>query len=151
MGRIQYKNKYKSLENKDPNVIDISTTQGRNSRNCFNCGGIGYCAKNCRKSKVKCSDCHFLGDDHKECKHSNTWGVCATNFQQEAAMSWGNSSSPKEKPRNNADPFVAVRGMLYNTIKVYFYDMKTLKDKGKEKANWMNRAFSLQVRIDIIY
>ena len=44
-------------------------------------------------------------------------GVHATNSIQEAAMSWGDSSSLKEKPRNNADPFVAVRGMSYNVMK----------------------------------
>ena len=59
----------------------------------------------------------------------------ATNSIQEAAMSWGDSSSLKEKLRNNADLFVAVRGMSYDTMKAYFYDMKTLKDKGKGKVN----------------
>ena len=47
----------------------------------------------------------------------------------------GDSSSLKEKPRNNADPFVAVRGMSYDAMKAYFYDMKTSEDKGKGKAN----------------
>ena len=44
-------------------------------------------------------------------------GVHATNSIQEAAMSWGDSSSLKEKPRNNANPFMAVRGMLYDAMK----------------------------------
>ena len=61
-------------------------------------------------------------------------GVCATNSTQEAATSWENSSSQKEKPRN-ADPFVAVRGMSYDAMKAYFYDMKTLEDKEKGKSN----------------
>ena len=50
-------------------------------------------------------------------------------------MSWGDSSSPNEKPRNNADPFVAIKGMSYDAMKAYFHDMKTLEDKGKGKAN----------------
>ena len=50
-------------------------------------------------------------------------------------MFWGDSSSPKEKPRNNADPFAAVRGMLYDAMKVYFYDIKTSEDKRKGKVN----------------
>ena len=62
-------------------------------------------------------------------------GVHATNSTQEAAMSWGNNSSLKEKPRNNSGPFVAVRGMLYNAMKAYFYDMKTSKEKEKGKVN----------------
>ena len=50
-------------------------------------------------------------------------------------MSWGDSSSQKEKPRNNADSFAAVRGISYNGMKAYFYDMKPLEDKRKGKAN----------------
>ena len=136
MGRTQFRNNYKSLGNKDPNAMDISAAQRGNGGSCYNCGGTGHCAKNCRKPKVECPDCHFLGGGHKkECRHSNTQEVCATNFTQKAATSWGDSSSLKEKPRNNADPFAAVRGMLYDAMKAYFYDMKTLEDKGKGKAN----------------
>ena len=136
MGWTQYRSSYKSSGYKDPNTMDVSATQRGNSGSCFNCRSTGHCAKDCRKSKVECPDCHFLGGGHKkECRHSNMQGVHATNSTQEAAMSWGDSSSPKEKSRNNADPFVAVRGMSYDAIKVYFYDMKTSEDKGKGKAN----------------
>ena len=136
MGQTQYRNNYKSLGHKDPDAMDVSTTQRGNSGSCFNCRGTGHCAKDCRKPKVECLDCHFLGGSHKkECRRSNMQGVRATNSTQEAAMSWRDSSSPKEKPRNNADLFAAVRGMLYDVMKAYFYDMKTLEDKGKGKAN----------------
>ena len=132
MGRTQYRSNYKSLEHKDPNAMDVSAAQHGNGRSCFNCGGTGHCAKDCRKLKVEYPDCHFLGGGHKkECRCSNIQGVCATNSTQEAAISWGDNSNPKEKPRNNTNLFVAVRGMLYDTMKVYFYDMKTLKDKRK--------------------
>ena len=135
LGRTQYRNNYKSAGNKDPNTMDISATQRGNSRNCFNCGGTGHCAKDCRKPKVECPDCHFLGGGHKkECKRSKTRGVHATNSTQEAATSWEDGSSQKKKPRN-ANPFAAVRGMSYDTMKAYFYDMKTSEDKGKGKAN----------------
>ena len=135
LGRTQYRNNFKSAGNKDPNVMDVSAAQRGNGGNCFNCGGTGHRAKDCRKPKVECPDCHFLGGGHKkECRHSNTRGVRATNSQQEAATSWEDGSSQKEKPRN-ADPFVAVRGMLYDAMKAYFYDMKTSEDKGKGKAN----------------
>ena len=62
-------------------------------------------------------------------------GVHAINSTQEAATTWEDSSSQKEKPRNNADPFAAVRGMSYDAMKVYFYDMKTSEEKGKGKVN----------------
>ena len=136
MGRTQYRNNYKSLGHKDPNAMDVSAAQRGNGGSCYNCRGTGHCAKDCRKSKVECPNCHLLGGGHKkECRHSNTQGVRATNSTQEAATSWGDSSSPKEKPRNNANPFAAVRGMSYNAMKAYFYDMKTSEDKGKGKAN----------------
>ena len=90
MGRTQYRNNYKSSGNKDPNAMDVSAAQRGNGGSCYNCGGTGHHAKNCRKPKVECPDCHFLGGGHKkECKHSNTRGVRATNSTNEAATSWG--------------------------------------------------------------
>ena len=72
MGRIQYRNNYKSSGHKDSNAIDVSTTQRGNGGSCFNYGGTGHHAKDCRKSKVECPDCHFLGGGHKkECRCSN--------------------------------------------------------------------------------
>ena len=73
MGQTQYRNSYKSLGHMDPNAMDISTAQRGNGGSCFNCRGIGHHAKDCRKPKVKCLDCHFLGGGHKkECRHFNT-------------------------------------------------------------------------------
>ena len=136
MGWTQYRSNYKSSGHKDPNAMDVSAAQCGNDRSCFNCGGTGHHAKDYRKPKVECLDCHFLGGGHKkECRHSNMHRVHATNSTQEAAMSWGDSSSPKEKPRNNTNPFAAVREMSYDAMKAYFYDMKTSEDKGKEKVN----------------
>ena len=84
MGWTQYKNSYKSLGHKDPNVMDISAAQCGNNRGFFNYRGTGHCAKDCRKPKVEYLDCHFLSGGHtKECKHSNMQGVCATNSTQE--------------------------------------------------------------------
>ena len=136
MGRTQYRNSYKSSGHKDPNTMDVSTIQRENGGSYFNYRGTRHHAKDCRKPKVECPDCLFFGGGHKkECKCSNMQGVCATNSTQEAATSWGDSSSLKEKPRNNANPFVAVRGMLYEAMKAYFYDMKTSEEKRKGKVN----------------
>ena len=88
LDRTQYRNNYKSLGNKHPNAMDVSAAQRGNSRSCFNCRGTGHCAKDCKKPKVECPDCHFLGGGHKkECKCSNIREVCVNNSQQEAAMS----------------------------------------------------------------
>ena len=116
--------------------MDMSAAQCGNSGSCFNCRGTGHHAKDCSKLKVECPDCHFLSGGHKkECKHFNMRGVYVTNSTQEAAMSWEDSSSQKEKPRNNANPFAVVRGMSYDAMKAYFYDMKTLEERGKGKVN----------------
>ena len=73
MGWTQYGSNYKSLGHKDPNAMDISAAQHGNSGSCFNCGGTGHHAKDCRKPKVECPDCHFLGGGHKKkCRCSNT-------------------------------------------------------------------------------
>ena len=88
MDRTQYRSNHKSSEHKDSNAMDVSTAQHGNSRSCFNCRDTGHYAKDCRKLKVECPNCHFLAGGHKkECKCSNMWGVRATNSTQEAAMS----------------------------------------------------------------
>ena len=72
MGQTQYRNNYKSSGHKDPNAMDVSAAQRGNGGSCFNCGGTGHHAKDCRKPKVECPDCHFLGGGHKkECRCSN--------------------------------------------------------------------------------
>ena len=66
MGQTQYRKNYKSSGHKDPNAMDVSAAQRGNGGSCFNRRGIGHCAKDCRKPKVECPDCHFLGGGHKK-------------------------------------------------------------------------------------
>ena len=66
MNRTQYRSNYKSSGHKDPNAMDISTAQRGNGRSCFNCGGTGHRAKDRRKLKIECPDCHFLSGGHKK-------------------------------------------------------------------------------------
>ena len=72
MGWTQYRNNYKSSGHKDTNAMDVSAAQHENGRSCYNCGGTGHHAKDCRKPKVECPDCHILGGGHKKkCRRSN--------------------------------------------------------------------------------
>ena len=64
--KIQHRSNYKSSGYKDSNTMDVSAAQHGNGGGCFNCGGIGHCAKDCRKPKVECPDCHFLSSGHKK-------------------------------------------------------------------------------------
>ena len=49
---------------RDPNTMDIDTTQSGNNK-CFNCSGELF-AKECKKPKLQCGKCKFLGSDHKK-------------------------------------------------------------------------------------
>ena len=53
---------------KDPNAMDIDAVQSGNNK-CFNCGGEHF-ANKCKKLKLQCSECKFLGSSHKkDCSH----------------------------------------------------------------------------------
>ena len=128
MGQTQYRSSCKSSGHKDPNAMNVSATQCGNGKSCFNCGGTGHHAKDCRKLKIECPDRHFLGGGHKK--------ECMQLTPHKKLLCPGGT---------------AVRGMLYDAMNVYFYDIKTLEDKEKGKANWMNREFSSLVRVVTIY
>ena len=49
---------------RDPNTMDIDATQSGNNK-CFNCSGERF-AKECKKPKLQCSKCKFLGGSHKK-------------------------------------------------------------------------------------
>ena len=49
---------------RDPNTMDIDAAQSGNSK-CFNCGREHF-AKECKKPRLQCSKCKFLGGGHKK-------------------------------------------------------------------------------------
>ena len=98
----------------------------------FNYGESSHKAKKCQKLKNKCPECHFLGGSHKkDCWRSTTQGSSACS---------ANSSLPTTF-WDSYDPSHIIRGMDYEQIKAYFFDLKDTQDwsNGKEKglANWL--------------
>ena len=49
---------------RDPNAMDIDAAWSGNSK-CFNCGGEHF-TKECKKPKLQCGECKFLGGSHKK-------------------------------------------------------------------------------------
>ena len=114
--------------------VTIDTAQRRGKSRCFNCQEEEHLAKDCKKLKNQCPKCKFLGGRH-------SWN-CGDNHTVHTAET---TDGQKEK-----DLFVAVRGMSFDAMKVYFYDMKGTKSL-KDKMNWMHRMFSLLPRIALMY
>ena len=98
--------------------VTIDTAQRRGKPRCFNCQAEGHLAKDCKKPKNQCPKCKFLGGEHsRNCRDNHTAHTTETMDGQ------------KEK-----DPFAAIRGMSFDTMKAYFYDMKETKSL-KDKTN----------------
>ena len=49
---------------RDPNAMDIDAAWSGNNK-CFNCSREHF-AKECKKPKLQCSECKFLGGSHKK-------------------------------------------------------------------------------------
>ena len=82
---------------KDLNAMDINAAQCGNNK-CFNCGREHF-TKECKKPKLQCSECKFLGSGHKKnCSH---WGkgshqACSTKTE-EGTTFWDEAKSTKNK------------------------------------------------------
>ena len=87
----------KRAKMKDPNAMDIDATWSGNNK-CFNCGREHF-TKECKKSKLQCSECKFLSGGHKkDCSH---WGkgshqACSAKTE-EGATSWEEAKSTKKE------------------------------------------------------
>ena len=114
--------------------VTIDAAQRRGKPKCFNCREEGHLTNNCKKPKNQCPKCKFLGGGH-------SWN-CGDN---RTAHTTETMNSPKEK-----DPFAAIRGMSFNAMKAYFYDMKETESL-KDKTNWIHQMFGLPPRIIFVY
>ena len=84
---------------KDPNTMDINATWSGNNK-CFNCRGEHF-AKECKKPKLQCSKCKFLGSDHKkDCSHQSKGSCQACSAKtEEGATFWDEDKSTKKGKR----------------------------------------------------
>ena len=82
---------------RDPNAMDIDTTWSGNSK-CFNCGREHF-AKECKKPKLQCSECKFLGGSHKkDCPQRGKGSHQARSTKtEEGATSWDEAKSTENK------------------------------------------------------
>ena len=93
---------------------------------CFNCSQDGHSIKDYHKLKNQCEECKFHRGGHRcNCLKFIT-RVCTTTMEQATTHSL---------PTIHKDPFTAIRGMNFDQLKAYFWDMKDLQEKqGKGKA-----------------
>ena len=82
---------------RDPNAMDIDAAQSGNNK-CFNCGGEHF-AKECKKPKLQCGECKFLGGSHKkDCSRRGKGSRQARSTKtEEGATSWDEAKSTKNK------------------------------------------------------
>ena len=87
---------------KDPNAMDINTTWSGNNK-CFNCGGEHF-AKECKKPKLQCSKCKFLGGGHKkDCSHQGKGSHQACSAKtEEGATFWNEAKSTENKKEDKS-------------------------------------------------
>ena len=115
--------------------MDIKATQSGNNK-CFNCRGEHF-AKECKKLKLQCSKCKFLGGSHKkDCSHQGKGSHQAHSAKkQEGTTPWDEDKSTKKKEDKGKghDWSKSIQGMSLDEARAWFKDYKTLAVKS-EKA-----------------
>ena len=117
---------------KDPNAMDIDATRSGNNK-CFNCGGEHF-AKECKKPKLQCSKCKFLGGGHKkDCSQQGKSSCQAHSAKtEEGTTSLDEDKSIKKKKEDKGkgqDWSKSIQGMSLDKAQAWFKDYKTLAAK----------------------
>ena len=114
----------------------VGTSNSNNSK-CFNCSGEHF-TKECKKPKLQCSECKFLGGGHKkDCSHRGKGGHQAHSAKtEEGATSWDEAKSTENKKKDKGkgcDWSKSIQGMSLNEARAWFKDYENLAAK-LEKA-----------------
>ena len=117
---------------KDPNALDINATRSCNNK-CFNCGGEHF-SKECKKPKLQCSKCKFLGGGHKkDCSRQGKGSHQAHSTKtKEGTTSWDEDKSikkEKEDKDKGCDWSKFIQGMSLDKARAWFKDCETLAAK----------------------
>ena len=117
---------------RDPNAMDIDATWSSNSK-CFNCSREHF-AKECKKPKLQCSECKFLGGSHKkDCPQRGKGSRQAHSTKtEEGATSWDEAKSTENKKEDKGkghDWSKSIQGMSLNEARAWFKDYENLAAK----------------------
>ena len=117
---------------RDPNAMDIDAAQSSNNK-CFNCGGEHF-TKECKKPKLQCSECKFLGGGHKKDCFQRSKGSCqaCSTKTEEGATSWDEDKSTKKEKEDKGkgrDWSKSIQGMSLDEAKAWFKYYENLAAK----------------------
>ena len=117
---------------RDHNAMDIDAARSSNNK-CFNCGREHF-AKECKKPKLRCGECKFLGGSHKkDCSHKGKGGPQAHSAKtEEGATFWDEAKSTENKKEDKGkgqDWSKSIQGMSLDEARAWFKDYESLAAK----------------------
>ena len=117
---------------RDPNAMDIDATQSSNNK-CFNYSREHF-AKECKKPKLQCGKCKFLGGGHKkDCSQRGKGSHQAHSTKtEEGTISWDEDKSTKKEKEDKGkghDWSKSIQGMSLDEVRAWFKDYKNLAVK----------------------